>query len=70
MCVCNPNIRSPWCGVGECRQPVQIEYGRYQVYDDRTNTVVYHSNYKSDCIHYLNNTYERDRELGEHLWLR
>lgn len=69
MCVCNPNIRSPWCGVGDCQMPVQMEYGRYQVFDDRTGYVVYQSNYKSDCIDYLNSI-DRNSEEFDHLWLR
>lgn len=26
MCECNPNIRSPWCGVGDCQMPKQTTY--------------------------------------------
>ena len=25
MCKCNDNIRSPWCGVGDCQMPKQIK---------------------------------------------
>jgi hypothetical protein len=23
VCICNPNIRTPWCGVGDCKKPTQ-----------------------------------------------
>lgn len=41
----------------------------FEVYDDRTNEVVFSSPYRSACIDYLNNIDENSEEF-EHLWLR
>lgn len=48
---------------------VEIEYGRWQVYDDRSGQIVFQSNYKSECIDYMN-SFAEDSDEFNHLWLK
>ncbi|MGF7046371.1 hypothetical protein J2T13_000847 [Paenibacillus sp. DS2015] len=41
----------------------------FEVYDDRTNEVVFQSPHRSACIDYLNGV-DEDSEEFNHLWLR
>lgn len=36
MCVCNPNIRTPYCGKVNCRPPVQSDMSLLMTWHRRT----------------------------------